>query len=417
MAVLFQGQLNIGDKCLDHQGNQWVIPILATPNGSPSQQWTLYDNTDFNLLVADSLGWMALRTDNLLISPAWKDPSSPQHWFLRPDGQLQAEQGPLVLRPTADGASVMTTDLIGWTFTIPVLADFAPAGYILVAQDEFTAPNLDTTKWWTRGSYNGGTQQFMNAGEVGRYNENGNHIMTGDTVKLMALPVGSAGAGLYATGAIRSKFTIPLASGDGYYIAVRCKVPNGRGIHVAAWLTCDDRSPLTPSWPPELGAMEVLVNATYDGSGNRTSGQDTEVIGLDIQTNGSGLYNANVISDQSANFNTTFNIWFADFLADQDFHVYGLWYKNGNFAQTIDGRPISHGTYNWIYQDNTPANPANIICNFDLGGPVAGTQGIDKSKFPQAYEIDFVRVYQEPGTSSHLGVSTVGVDLMPPTGG
>jgi beta-glucanase (GH16 family) len=418
MALLFSGQLNFGDKCLDHQGNSGIVPILATPNDSPSQSWQLYDGNDgdFNMLYAPSMN-MSLRTDTLLLDAPWYNSASPQQWFIVQTNQLQAGAGPNTMQPTTDGTSIqlaLPPVPPGWSFSAqsppPLTGDFAPSGYTFVQGDEFTAANLDTTKWWTRGSYSGGTQDHDND-VVSRYRESGNHVMTGNTLQLTLLGNGvdGVGTGLYPTGMIRSKFTIPLASGDGFYIAIRAKVPNGLGTWSAFWLAPDDRTTV-PSWPPELGPMEIITNAT----------RTTEMIGLDIQTNGEAwpgpIFNTTVTSDQGTNWSGAYNLWFAPFNANEDFHVYALKYKGGNWWMTVDGTLISNGTYNWNYTVGVPANNANIICNLEFGGSTGGTGGLTTS-FPQIYELDWVRVYQENGTSSTLGVSTIGEDLMPSSGG
>ena len=39
-------------------------------------------------------------------------------------------------------------------------------------------------------------------------------------------------------------------------------------------------------------------------------------------------------------------------------------------------------------------NPAAILLNLAVGGPWAGANGVDLSRFPMTYDIDHVRVYQ-----------------------
>jgi hypothetical protein len=39
-----------------------------------------------------------------------------------------------------------------------------------------------------------------------------------------------------------------------------------------------------------------------------------------------------------------------------------------------------------------------VLVNLAIGGSWAGKFGIDDSAFPQALEVDYIRVYQKPGS-------------------
>lgn len=402
-------------------GKCWSVPTLseagdgltlATCNGSANQQLTL-DAPSGNIYESGVAWGYCLREDTVAIDTCWTGYA--EKWSMS-NGYVMSQSTGKALLPNTSGVAtlaipptVTTTPPGTWVNDQQAAApagDFAPSGYTQVWGDEFNQPNLDTTHWWTRESYSGGLQQSNND-VVSRYMDTGNHVMTGSTLKLMALPSGSAGSGLYATGMIRSKATVPLASGAGFYVAERAKVPNGMGTWLAFWLAPDDRGTV-PSWPPELGPMEIITNST------RTTG----MVGLDIQTNGEAwpgpIFNTTVTGNIPAAWSGAYNIDWPPFDTSAGFHVYGLLYKAGAWSASIDGTVYAHGTYNWNYSAGVAANPASIICNFDLGGSTGGP--VDNSKMPQAYEIDFVRVYAEPGAPA-LGVSTIGVNTMPASGG
>src|SRR5438105_7247448 len=81
-----------------------------------------------------------------------------------------------------------------------------PAGYIKVFSDEFNQARLDTSQWWTRYIYSGGTLDFLND-EQERYREDGNHVMTGQSLILMAKKTSGIDRTNYVSGMIRSKMT------------------------------------------------------------------------------------------------------------------------------------------------------------------------------------------------------------------
>jgi beta-glucanase (GH16 family) len=392
---------------------------LATCDGSASQRFTsvaMNSQSGKNFLWFNDGSWQfcAQASQPLHLDACWDDVSSQQGFTV--NGSI-AYGAQTVIFGTDGLATLYTPPAYvppayteeQQTEAPPPTGDFAPSGYTLAANDEFNEANLDTTKWWTRGSYSGGTQDHDND-VVSRYRESGNHVMTGTTLQLSLLGQGAdgVGVGLYPTGMIRSKFTLPLASGSGYYIAIRAKVPNGMGTWPAFWLAPDDRE-TTPSWPPELGPMEIITNATRTAS----------VVGLDIQTNGEAwpgpIFNTTVVGGSPDVWSAQYNLYWPQFDASADFHVYALQYKAGNWTASIDGIAYAHGTYNWNYSVGVPANPASIICNLEFGGSTGGTGGLT-STFPQVYELDWLRVYTEPGAPA-LGVSTVGQDLMPASGG
>jgi hypothetical protein len=66
--------------------------------------------------------------------------------------------------------------------------------------------------------------------------------------------------------------------------------------------------------------------------------------------------------------------------------------------------------YKWVYANGKDAPYAHILLNLSIGGQWAGRYGIDDSKFPQAMEIDYLRVYQKKGNEM-TGKGPIGHDL------
>src|SRR5690606_13250209 len=62
---------------------------------------------------------------------------------------------------------------------------FVPEGYEKVFADEMNGPRLDTSKWWTRYIYEDGKLDTLND-ERQLFREDGNHVMTGETLALTA---------------------------------------------------------------------------------------------------------------------------------------------------------------------------------------------------------------------------------------
>jgi len=435
MAVLFSGQLNFGDKCLDHQGNQWAVPILAVPNGSPSQLWQLYDSNDgdFNMLYAPSMN-MALRTDNLLLDAPWYDENSPQHWFLTTDKLLAGGVG--VLTATADGSSVQIIPRPEWSFSDqgapaqPTDSPYVPAGFQLVWGDDFEGvmmdgcpmPQVDTSKWCFRYSYSGGTLDFLNdEAERFREGENGqpNHIIDNGVLKLTAYPAGSDGT--YSSGMIRSKKYFNVQSQTtSFYFETRSKTCGAPGAWPGFWLNGTANADGSLSWPPEIDIKECNMNGLFDGGPN--------IVHMAPQDNGQspGSWNNGHWADfpngmpQGWSWNAPQGEIYVGVPFDHtaDFHVYGLLIQPGVAGQQsvnpqtglpthlntifIDGVACLQFEYDFGFWPWSGATPNGIACRgadvlYDLaiGGRMGGTPQITG---PVSEEIDYIRVYQNTAT-------------------
>ncbi|HET7542645.1 MAG TPA: family 16 glycosylhydrolase [Polyangiaceae bacterium] len=278
---------------------------------------------------------------------------------------------------------------------------WVPAGYDLVFDDEFEGATLDTGKWWTRYPYAGGTQDTLND-EAERYRENGNHVMTGSTLKLTAYKNNPDSSHAYSSGMVRAKTLIRYG-----YLEARVKMPKGIGAWPAFWMVSEpgDGNPNALSWPPEIDIFEFVNNGVED----RTNMLHTGVIDHGAQTS-AFLYT-------DPNFNSQWTYWTAPFDFTESFHVIGLlWDENDQVTTYVDGTRLVTRSYHWLHDDASDAAFANVQLNYAIGGQWAGRHGIDDTVFPQAFEIDYVRVYQK--ASDHRIVqSSIGVELCPPGGG
>lgn len=269
----------------------------------------------------------------------------------------------------------------------------------LVFHDNFDQSNLDMNKWWTRYVYNDGYLDYLND-EWERYRESGNHVMTGSTLRLTALPFDDS-QGFYPSGMIRSKDTYPIYNGDEWYFESRIKVAGFKGAWNAFWIAGSERvagDDQSIPWPPEIDQMEVVNNGQDDTcSMLHTSGQVNDW--NNNPQNYGGLWAADNFGWQ----------WMCLYTTDlsQEFHRYGLYYKAGEFVTYLDRKPILQCSYNWVADDRQPMPGCYVLLNLAVGGQWAGRYGVDDSALPAFMEVDYVHVY------TRVPQSTIGHNLLP----
>jgi beta-glucanase (GH16 family) len=276
----------------------------------------------------------------------------------------------------------------------------------VIFEDTFRGGGLDQGKWWTRYIYGGpdgpGTLDYLND-EVERFRETGNHKFDNNGLHLTAEPRSDQLGGLYPSGMVRSKSLFDLASGEEFYFECRAKVPAGQGIWPAFWLSSDAREPgvmETALWPPEIDIMEIVNNGVED---------TTTMLGCRCQVND---WNSNPQKyegqEADQNFNWEYTVWYAPFDFAHDYHLFGLHYKRPNFTFYCDRSMIYAGVYDWVWNDRQPAPPAHVLCNLAIGGHWAGRHGIDDRAFPQALDVDYIRVYSS--LTGNLPQNSIGKD-------
>jgi hypothetical protein len=238
----------------------------------------------------------------------------------------------------------------GYTPTVPV-----KTGYRMVMSEEFTAPTLNTSMWnigfWFSYTLRNELQAYRPENvrsEAGLLNLVGERR---STTTLWGEPMG------YASGAVttRNKFTFTFG-----VVEARMKVPRGRGFAPAFWLL-----PNLKRSPPEINIAEIL-------------GFDTTTTRMNYKwLNGSGIPMGQPMVASTADYSA-------------DFHVFTLEWLPERMNYYIDG--VLTGTYTgeFVLRD-----PAFILLNLSLGGDVAGVPDAGTT-FPQAFQVDYVRVFQKP---------------------
>ena len=234
----------------------------------------------------------------------------------------------------------------------------APAGqqWKLVWQDEFNGPKLDETKWNRLGD---------SKRRDGFWIQEDAYLSGKGTLLLRTRKDGDR----YTCGAVntRGKFEQGLGRWE-----ARIRVPSGMGIWPAYWL-------LGANYPqvgwPACGEIDIMENVGFE---------PTRIHGT-VHT---AAYNHVQGTAKGANV-TIANPW-------EDFHVYAMeWYAD-RIDVFVDGqkyftfRNEGTGSAAWPFD-----KPQYLLINLAIGGSWGGQRGIDDTRFPHRYVVDYVRVYQQ----------------------
>ncbi len=162
--------------------------------------------------------------------------------------------------------------------------------------------------------------------------------------------------------------------GDWLYgrVEVKAKLPTGRGTWPAIWMLSTDWE--YGGWP-ESGEIDIMENVGYN--------PDSVFAAVHTAT-----YN-HVKSTQK-----TAGIALPD--CDEEFHVYAMeWNKNEIKTYVDDNHIFSFSNEGTGYKEWPFDKRFHLLLNVAVGGTWGGAQGIDTAIFPQAMEVDYVRVYQK----------------------
>jgi beta-glucanase (GH16 family) len=238
-----------------------------------------------------------------------------------------------------------------------------PAPWTLVFSDEFDSNGpLDPAKWGYETGYirNNEKQYYTTRAENVRA-EGGNLVIE-------ARKENYQGFG-YTSASINTLGKFEFTYGR---VEVRAKIPTGNGAWPAIWTLGTNRSQV--GWPA-CGEIDIMENVGFDP----------------LRIHGSvhtAAYN-HTIGTQKTAIVTVANPW-------EDFHIYALEWFTDHIDVFVDGqkyftfRNEGSGTRVWPFD-----RAQYLLVNLAIGGSWGGQQGIDDTRFPQRYLVDYVRIYQQ----------------------
>ncbi|HZL12236.1 MAG TPA: family 16 glycosylhydrolase [Prolixibacteraceae bacterium] len=244
----------------------------------------------------------------------------------------------------------------------------------LIWNEEFSYTGLpDSTKWNydTHGnSYGWGNNeaQWYTVGNLQ------NTQVSDGTLKIIARQEPTSDK-KYSSGRLTTK-----SKGDWKYgkVEVRAKLPSGNGTWSAIWMLSSDNS--YGGWP-KSGEIDIMEQVGYDPDTIHST-VHTEKYN---HVKGTQVGKAIAVKTASAQF-----------------HVYTTEWDENEIRSYVDGifyfsfQKENSGFDAWPFDQ-----PFHLILNLAIGGDWGGKHGIDNSKFPHVFEIDYVRVFEAKQTKNH----------------
>jgi beta-glucanase (GH16 family) len=238
----------------------------------------------------------------------------------------------------------------------------------LVWSDEFDREGLpDTTKWNydTHGNEygwgNNEQQWYTVADPDNAYIRNG--ILTITAIKKSTFGKDYSSSRLTTKG-----------KGDWRYckVEVRAKLPSGRGTWPAIWMLPTENR--YGGWPKN-GEIDIMEHVGFN----------PDTVFSTIHT---GAFNHTIGTQVGKKMGLP--------TATTEFHVYSTEWNESEIKSFVDGEHYFTFSNNGKGFESWPFDqPFHLILNLAIGGGLGGQKGIDDSKFPHKFEIDYVRVYQK----------------------
>lgn len=251
------------------------------------------------------------------------------------------------------------------------IENHVPEGYSLVWQDEFNEEQLsggkpalpNTEKWWYENLPKGAVNHELQTYVGGFRGTDTVAAIHDGTLKIIAQKSGAD---------IISARINTIESWTYGYFEARLRVPGGKGTWPAFWML-PKKEPL--NWPLD-GEIDIMEYVGYQPN----------VVHCTVHT---GAYN-HMIGTQKGAQKVIVG-------AETQFHIYAVEWTADYIKGFVDGEE-----YFQFYNDGAgnketwPFNvPFYLKLNLAWGGDWGGAQGVDESKLPATYEIDYVRVYQK----------------------
>ena len=168
---------------------------------------------------------------------------------------------------------------------------------------------------------------------------------------------------------------VSQGKGDWQYgrFEIRARLPDARGTWPAIWMMPSDWQFEDGGWP-DVGELDIMEHVGYDPGVVHASAHSRD---YQWQT-GTQQTGTITVPDASEVFHTYVLEWEAE--AVRAFVDDSLYFSYENEGE---------GWTKWPYD-----KPFSLILNVAVGGAWGGAEGIDESAFPQAMEVDYVRVYE-----------------------
>ncbi len=258
--------------------------------------------------------------------------------------------------------------------TQPSFLTLPPREWKLSWSDEFDGLQLDTGKWavglpWTGDD---GTNWHHNSQYASVITDEDVKVRNGFlylTCQRKQVPNPRGGFYSYTEGLITTAKTFRQKFG---YFEMRAKLPveAGPGTWPAFWM-------LAEGWPPEMDIME------YWGSHNRTHQ------GTVVNAGGKQRW------DSFHRTHTSIKGW----------HNWGLEWGPGYQIYYLDGKPTGA-----IYGDHIPEVPFYLLLN---SGIESARPPVPETVFPNAFVVDYCRVYARPDGPSLINAEFENEDVAP----
>lgn len=248
--------------------------------------------------------------------------------------------------------------------------NYVPDGYTLKFQDEFNnsrlsdgktpLPNVD--KWYFETGAGGwGNNEIQNY-VSGFKGTDTCAIISDGTLKIIAKKVG--------TEVLSIRMNTKESWQYGYFEA-RLRMPSGKGTWPAFWMLPKDFK----NWPLD-GEIDIMEYVGYEPN----------VVHSTVHTQ---AYNHSIGTQKGESTIVS--------TAETEFHVYAVEWTAEKIVGYVDGK--AYFTFNNDGKGDVNTWPFNkpfyLKLNLAWGGNWGGAQGIDETKLPATYEIDYVRVYQK----------------------
>jgi len=346
----------ISKKCMVSQAGEISLTVspgeIAIPAGGSNQNNTVSVTANINWEVSSDAEWLSCSPT----SGASGNRSVSIIAISNYDGTARSAE----LTFTAGAVSKKCT-VHQETAPMP---NYVPEGYTLVWHDEFNSgkmPDTNNNWWYETGASGWGNNELQNY-VAGASGTDTCALVSNGTLKIIAKKKGAQ--------VISIRMNTKESWTYGYFEA-RLKLPAGKGTWPAFWMLPQN----FVSWPDD-GEIDIMEEVGFDPNKVLAS------IHCKAYYHSIGTQKSGEIYIPTA---------------QSDFHVYAVEWTSDFIKGYADGTCYFTFPNDKTGNKNTwPFNaPFYLKLNLAWGGDWGGAQGVDESKLPATYEIDYVRVFQK----------------------